>query len=751
MVSWFRLRRLLMHVALLTCGLLCIAVWTQPSSSPFQAATTDPNCTQNIGAWQQVADAPDFHFEAASAVVGNKFYVFSGFATLNPQTPSNRIDVFNMTTNVWETASVPRRPMPFTITHVQAVVDGTNVWFVGGFLGVNPGPPTADVWRYDTVNDLWFQGPSLPAPRAGGGAALVGRHLHYFGGLKEDRNQDQSAHWKLNLDNPTGWVAAAPMSRPRNHFPAVVVDGLIYTVGGQNKHDTSPTDLNYLDVYNPQTNTWATRANLAMIRSHFEPATLVINDRIIIMGGRSLPTWGLTNISEYNPQTNVWKELNPLPTKLVGMAAGYANGKIVLTGGGPHWSTLQKKTWIAPFTSNCVVNTPTPLASPTPLPTVTETVIPSATVTPSDTPLPSDTPVPSATPIPTDTLSPTDTPVATQTPDVSPTPIPSSTPTTTWTATGTPTGQYIVSFTLVNANTNADIMQLTHGQTINLATLGTKQINIRANTHPAKVGSVKFGLNGNASYRIESGAPYALASDNNGNYAAWQSPLGNHTLSAIPYTSSGGKGTAGTPLTISFSVIDQIMTSTPAGPPAATPTPTQTPISSATPVASATPAAPILVYRINAGGPALTTSGVTWAADQGFSGGSTSVKVNAISNTDDDALYYQTRIASADLGSFTYNLPVTPGAYTVTLHFAEIWFIGKSGFGPAGAGKRVFHVEIEGQRVIDSLDLNVVAGPLTAHTRTFSVNVSDSTLTIHFPTPKVNRPIVSAIEVYRQP
>ncbi len=120
-----------------------------------------------------------------------------------------------------------------------------------------------------------------------------------------------------------------------------------------------------------------------------------------------------------------------------------------------------------------------------------------------------------------------------------------------------PPGQAVSSFTLVNADTDADIGTLANGATLNLATLPTRNLNVRANTSPATVGSVKFGYDGNANYRTESTAPYALEGDTAGNYNAWTPATGSHTLAATPYTESGGAGTVGTPLAISFTVTDQ--------------------------------------------------------------------------------------------------------------------------------------------------------------------------------------------------
>ncbi len=115
-------------------------------------------------------------------------------------------------------------------------------------------------------------------------------------------------------------------------------------------------------------------------------------------------------------------------------------------------------------------------------------------------------------------------------------------------------GASVTDFTLVNADTNLDIGPLTNDMIINLAS--EDHLNVRANTSPAIVGSVKFGLDANANYRNETATPYALAGDTAGNYFVWTPSVGSHTVTATPYSGSGGTGDAGTLLSVTFTVID---------------------------------------------------------------------------------------------------------------------------------------------------------------------------------------------------
>ena len=114
----------------------------------------------------------------------------------------------------------------------------------------------------------------------------------------------------------------------------------------------------------------------------------------------------------------------------------------------------------------------------------------------------------------------------------------------------------VVRFTLVNAETDQDFGPLANGDVINLAVTGGS-LNVRADVS-GSVGSVRFALDGNTNYRTESTAPYALAGDNGGDYTSWTPSMGSHSLTATPYSASGGTGTVGVPLYINFTVINEV-------------------------------------------------------------------------------------------------------------------------------------------------------------------------------------------------
>jgi hypothetical protein len=115
----------------------------------------------------------------------------------------------------------------------------------------------------------------------------------------------------------------------------------------------------------------------------------------------------------------------------------------------------------------------------------------------------------------------------------------------------------ISDFTLVNSETDQDIIQLSDGGTLNLSMLPTDKLNIRANANVDHFGSVVFALNDNDNFHIENIAPFALTGHVNGNYNEWIPTAGNYMLSAVPYYGSNGTGEfAGKALTINFTVVN---------------------------------------------------------------------------------------------------------------------------------------------------------------------------------------------------
>lgn len=123
-----------------------------------------------------------------------------------------------------------------------------------------------------------------------------------------------------------------------------------------------------------------------------------------------------------------------------------------------------------------------------------------------------------------------------------------------------PDNPSVVNFTLIDADTNQpipDFDPIPEGAELSFILLGTRHLNIRANTNPPTIGSVKFGYDANQSYRVESFLPYALQGDGmNGDYYSWTPAVGSHTLTATTYSGAKASGDEGVTTVLHFSVLD---------------------------------------------------------------------------------------------------------------------------------------------------------------------------------------------------
>lgn len=119
--------------------------------------------------------------------------------------------------------------------------------------------------------------------------------------------------------------------------------------------------------------------------------------------------------------------------------------------------------------------------------------------------------------------------------------------------------QAVLTETLIDADTDQPLPlcdPLPEDAVIDLAKLPTRRLNLRANTAPAVVGSVRFGLDGAALFRTETAPPYALAGDVAGDFAAWVPMVGPHVVMATPYSGAGATGSPGVALVSRFTVED---------------------------------------------------------------------------------------------------------------------------------------------------------------------------------------------------
>lgn len=186
------------------------------------------------------------------------------------------------------------------------------------------------VERYDPPTDTWAVEANMLNARYGLMAASVNGVIYAIGGttavngqgpITQNEVYDPTTNtWSYNVPTNSATTLAGTAGSPMAPLPtgrwgghAVVIDGLIYTVGGAVR-DGSGTEIYYgtVEVYDPVQNTWTTKTPMPYVTVSGQimvgregMTTAVVNGLIYAIGG-----WGgwpeLAYIQIYDPSSDTW-------------------------------------------------------------------------------------------------------------------------------------------------------------------------------------------------------------------------------------------------------------------------------------------------------------------------------------------------------------------------------------------------------------------------------------------------------------
>jgi N-acetylneuraminic acid mutarotase len=277
------------------------------------------------GTWETKAPMPTARWYTTGGVMNGKLYVVGGSGTnsTNPTIPVDRLEVYDPATNTWAT----KAPMPAARLGAGAAVINGKLYVVGGEQ--NP-QKFATLQVYDPATDTWATKASMPTPRSGPGVVAIDGQLYVAGGCL---GGCAPATGVLEVYDPATdtWTTKAPLPTARGGAGVAVVNGLFYVMGGGWGWDSADSELKHrtIEVYNPTTNTWTTKAQHVV--GVFGTAGS-INGKIYSAGFAAL-TPVLTNAEVYDPATDTWASLSPMPTGRYLVAGGVINGKLYVAGG----------------------------------------------------------------------------------------------------------------------------------------------------------------------------------------------------------------------------------------------------------------------------------------------------------------------------------------------------------------------------------------------------------------------------------
>jgi N-acetylneuraminic acid mutarotase len=272
--------------------------------------------------------------ELTAVELNGKIYAMGGEDIAAGGSQKDTVEVYDIAKDKWIVGSVA--PMPLPLDHTASVAFNGKIYVVGGFL--KDKVPTDKVFVYDPSKNVWQEAKPLPSPiGAALNAQFINGILYIVGGLNAS---DLPVNTNYAYDPKTNnWTIKAPMPTARHHLQTVVVGGKLYAMGGRilgdgvrsEDLDSSVSNFDRNEMYDPQTDTWTTRQHMLTKRSGFA-ASNSSDGNIYVFGGQGLLV-DLDSVEKYDPKTDKWTYEQPMPTRRYGLESVSYDDKIYVLGG----------------------------------------------------------------------------------------------------------------------------------------------------------------------------------------------------------------------------------------------------------------------------------------------------------------------------------------------------------------------------------------------------------------------------------
>jgi N-acetylneuraminic acid mutarotase len=194
------------------------------------------------------------------------------------------------------------------------------------------------------VENTWTTKAPMHQARGLVGVAVVEDKIYAIGGYNATSsfaNETFLSGTTEEYDPATNaWVYKTSMPTPMDMFATAVYKDKIYCFyGGLTRYGTSPLT----QVYDPATDTWENSTAIPTSREGIQAN--VLGDKIYIVGGvvfnGSYTNYQYLAINEaYDPQTDTWSTKAPLPNPTSNYASAVFNGKLYIFGGTAYKSNI---------------------------------------------------------------------------------------------------------------------------------------------------------------------------------------------------------------------------------------------------------------------------------------------------------------------------------------------------------------------------------------------------------------------------
>ena len=287
----------------------------KPKPEPIQAFSGG-------GKWTERENMPTARWGVGTSVVDGKIYAIGG---RGEGKDLSTVEVYDPATDTWsKKADMPNPRVGVAI----AVVNG-RIYTIGGSQDLGK-VNFSTVEAYDPATDTWSKKADMPTPKCCMVAAVVNGKIYLIGGWSEVEGRVLST---VDVYNPAkdAWSNKADMPTPRADLALAVVNGKIYAIGGAEGGLGNWRTLSTVEVYDPATDTWDKKADMPTHRAIFGHS--IVNGKIYVIGGLSIPGPLRAIVEAYDPVTDTWTRETDMPTARRNLSTSAVNGKIYAIGG----------------------------------------------------------------------------------------------------------------------------------------------------------------------------------------------------------------------------------------------------------------------------------------------------------------------------------------------------------------------------------------------------------------------------------
>lgn len=180
---------------------------------------------------------------------------------------------------------------------------------------------------YNVDDKVWITLPKLTVPRSGLGAAFLKGTFYAVGGRNNSPGSSYDSDW-VDRYNPISetWRPCSPMSVPRNRVGVAVMDELLYAVGGSAGSEYHNT----VEYYDPEFDRWTLVQ--PMHSKRLGVGVAVVNRLLYAIGGFD-GRERLPSVECYHPENNEWTMVPPMKYGRSGAGVAALHQYIYVVGG----------------------------------------------------------------------------------------------------------------------------------------------------------------------------------------------------------------------------------------------------------------------------------------------------------------------------------------------------------------------------------------------------------------------------------